>query len=97
MQKKPAQLRSIFQLTTSRGGRPITEQETATTNSFQLTTSRGGRLHRWTMRNAGTAFQLTTSRGGRRSIPGGKHTRTGISTHDLTRRSTLARSQIPIS
>ena len=56
---------------------------------FQLTTSRGGRLGtNWdTVWNA--VFQLTTSRGGRRSVIYYNRIGRYISTHDLTRRSTV--------
>ena len=61
-------LLQIFQLTTSRRGRPGSFQILCTPKSFQLTTSRRGRLLR---RSHGfslqTVFQLTTSRRGRRS------------------------------
>ena len=79
---------SVFQLTTSRGGRPTCEGVTFFCNSFQLTTSRGGRHSTIIRRHTPEVFQLTTSRGGRPVYTNQLFKQSNISTHDLTRRST---------
>ena len=56
--------------------------------TFQLTTSRGGRLVYVCLILDVVTFQLTTSRGGRLCADSSPYHRHGISTHDLTRRST---------
>ena len=82
----------IFQLTTSRGGRPLPQIETTTAFLFQLTTSRGGRRFCQSILGFCKLFQLTTSRGGRRKQNTHCRQYTNISTHDLTRRSTVSSS-----
>ena len=57
--------------------------------TFQLTTSRRGRLRHRTSPNRLCTFQLTTSRRGRLRIIICFTTRTSVSTHDLTKRSTI--------
>ena len=54
-----------FQLTTSRGGRPMYFLIALSIFPFQLTTSRGGRLYETGELKESEIFQLTTSRGGR--------------------------------
>ena len=58
--------RKLFQLTTSRGGRPFLTSSSLYFFSFQLTTSRGGRRYMNGLDGIPSVFQLTTSRGGRR-------------------------------
>ena len=59
--------------------------------TFQLTTSRGGRQISSMLQAWMQEFQLTTSRGGRRPLPD-QCQNSIISTHDLTRRSTISLS-----
>ena len=56
---------SIFQLTTSRGGRQSRNHVWNSSIVFQLTTSRGGRQPFQVLKGSKEVFQLTTSRGGR--------------------------------
>ena len=82
-----------FQLTTSRRGRLVTKLKNFVSIIFQLTTSRRGRQNEAEQLAYFRGFQLTTSRRGRRSrdiVDAGVD---GISTHDLTKRSTLPEHQ----
>ena len=79
---------TIFQLTTSRGGRQPVQRRQNSRRSISThdlaRRSTGGRV----AERHGGIFQLTTSRGGRpREEPEQKQER-NISTHDLARRST---------
>ena len=56
---------------------------------FQLTTSQGGRPDRQDLCIQLSLFQLTTSQGGRQSQRVYRETVEQLSTHDLTRRSTV--------
>ena len=56
---------------------------------FQLTTSRRGRRNQWQDHVTEHEFQLTTSRRGRQKRVYRKNKSGGISTHDLTKRSTI--------
>ena len=56
---------------------------------FQLTTSHGGRQDDGAYWGEGWVFQLTTSHGGRPQPYLGPAFKDQLSTHDLTRRSTL--------
>ena len=58
--------------------------------TFQLTTSRRGRHDLQQMFQFDQPFQLTTSRRGRLSVSLVLHGLTDISTHDLTKRSTVS-------
>ena len=58
-------------------------------STFQLTTSHGGRHLRGLLWSGMLAFQLTTSHGGRRHHTATAFSQFGLSTHDLTWRSTL--------
>ena len=60
----------LFQLTTSRRGRPIPASITCGTRVFQLTTSRRGRRLCDFFLPGASVFQLTTSRRGRRGASG---------------------------
>ena len=55
---------------------------------FQLTTSQGGRPLLNPFSDISVSFQLTTSQGGRLAMAYGQMSSAGLSTHDLTRRST---------
>ena len=59
---------------------------------FQLTTSRRGRLWYHAISSASVTFQLTTSRRGRQRLRSNYNQTTAISTHDLTKRSTVTES-----
>ena len=78
-----------FQLTTSQGGRLQEGLGLGSLVIFQLTTSQGGRRRKRPANLREQVFQLTTSQGGRPSISSGSGICRGLSTHDLTRRSTL--------
>ena len=81
-------LYQIFQLTTSRRGRPQKIHRNAIISIFQLTTSRRGRRNLLIPCCTSLSFQLTTSRRGR-PPPGATSSQTAnLSTHDLTQRST---------
>ena len=56
---------AVFQLTTSRRGRPEMPDGTSISWTFQLTTSRRGRLVQLRTTDLSAVFQLTTSRRGR--------------------------------
>ena len=109
----------MFQLTTSRRGRPANGRYQILVSSFQLTTSRRGRLRfrqpdklpdsmfQLTTSRRGRRFffqfltylfmfQLTTSRRGRRSSEPVRFVHSGVSTHDLTKRSTISSSSAQI-
>ena len=58
---------------------------------FQLTTSQGGRPFPVFPDRMLFPFQLTTSQGGRRQIQLGERLNRCLSTHDLTRRSTVCK------
>ena len=79
----------IFQLTTSRRGRPYIALNNEYHMPFQLTTSRRGRLMDKLESVETEVFQLTTSRRGRLVDDKGYFGGKGISTHDLTKRSTF--------
>ena len=79
-----------FQLTTSRRGRREVTQLEYNPIEFQLTTSRRGRRDLRSLYDFTFLFQLTTSRRGRLLNVHQLHNPTDISTHDLTKRSTLA-------
>ena len=78
----------MFQLTTSRRGRPTVTVNTAEIIVFQLTTSRRGRPLVCLWKFLPLRFQLTTSRRGRRMWNDSRWHTTNVSTHDLTKRST---------
>ena len=81
---------NIFQLTTSRRGRPICFPYSAFLLIFQLTTSRRGRLGNTLIMISFYTFQLTTSRRGRPDGAAVWFVDRELSTHDLTQRSTGA-------
>ncbi len=60
---------------------------------FQLTTSQGGRRQRSKQTHATVIFQLTTSQGGRHSQAWRNPLAMYLSTHDLTRRSTMTHEE----
>ncbi len=78
-----------FQLTTSQGGRRLTLHQNKDLRVFQLTTSQGGRPILAVSCFILFSFQLTTSQGGRHNTCWIRHQRRILSTHDLTRRSTM--------
>ena len=82
----------IFQLTTSRRGRQEKTSSDDVAAPFQLTTSRRGRHHLTIIQYIYTTFQLTTSRRGRPCAIIYPIVDKEISTHDLTKRSTLQAS-----
>ena len=79
----------LFQLTTSQGGRLSPEYSAKISSTFQLTTSQGGRPLPIPDKIYPAVFQLTTSQGGRLKRFHIKGSVIFLSTHDLTRRSTL--------
>ena len=81
-----------FQLTTSRRGRRIGEFSYWNPITFQLTTSRRGRPVTCISPINVRGFQLTTSRRGRLRVAEVGTYAGNISTHDLTKRSTLHQS-----
>ena len=80
-----------FQLTTSRRGRLVKDQAFLGIWRFQLTTSRRGRRSGGVCGRICVSFQLTTSRRGRHPEIRNRYLRLRISTHDLTKRSTIFR------
>ena len=78
----------MFQLTTSRRGRPGWVEVSVTIGEFQLTTSRRGRhegLHNLERVGNVSTHDLTKRSTGRKVLIQGNH---DVSTHDLTKRST---------
>ena len=60
---------SVFQLTTSQGGRHNASVQKLAAKAFQLTTSQGGRHQARKESTTSMIFQLTTSQGGRQYQP----------------------------
>ena len=87
---------SVFQFTTSHGGRQERRDRMKRSTDFQFTTSHGGRRNCASKQPNTKTFQFTTSHGGRRDTIAHNLMNIYLSIHDLTRRSTLIRSQANI-
>ena len=81
-------LRVVFQFTTSQGGRLHSPFRKKLLVIFQFTTSQGGRPSLIAKIPGMISFQFTTSQGGRPRAPDRISILSGLSIHDLTRRST---------
>ena len=87
-----------FQLTTSRRGRRMNwTQCTLCRRSFNSRPHEEVDQERWILQTFGKEFQLTTSRRGRHNRLDSGRSRSHVSTHDLTKRSTKRTGRVRLT